>query len=336
MNLKKIKAVISTSGNPFHYGHYDLYQRGEAIFGKGNVAVLIAQNLEKENTNINSLTALLQPYNMNVIILPSGIALARFLQEQNINFNIRGIRNAVDAEYELKLDFFNKEINPIMNTIFIPTAETFSNISSSTIKQLFILGEEQLIKKYMNEDAFYRWKTKDEDIIINVYFGQSCVGKSTYLKNNNINCFDVDKHFNTLFNVSEEDKQQLLNVLNAPYEFRNCIDKFFKTHNDWSKLFQYIFSNYETIDSEYPGKKVYNVDWAAVWMYWDYIPNQFKGYFRFIELTNTMENRIEYGKRKGFVTSKEQTNNKLNQLDNIYNWFCKPKFVDKIINLAEV
>ena len=62
------------------------------------------------------------------------MAVADYCKNNNIEFIVRGIRNGVDAEYELKIDFINKQINDNVQTIYIPTTDTFSNISSSVIR----------------------------------------------------------------------------------------------------------------------------------------------------------------------------------------------------------
>jgi len=50
------------------------------------------------------------PYNINYEIIED-MAVADYCKNNNIEFIVRGIRNGVDAEYELKIDFINKQIN---------------------------------------------------------------------------------------------------------------------------------------------------------------------------------------------------------------------------------
>jgi pantetheine-phosphate adenylyltransferase len=53
---------------------------------------------------------------------------------------VRGIRNALDFEYERKIDTFNRAGG--VNSIFILAEEEFVNCSSSAIKQRIIAGED--------------------------------------------------------------------------------------------------------------------------------------------------------------------------------------------------
>ena len=41
------KAIVSTSANPFHFGHLDIFNKAKEIFD--DVHVVIAQNPNKEN-----------------------------------------------------------------------------------------------------------------------------------------------------------------------------------------------------------------------------------------------------------------------------------------------
>ena len=40
-----MKAIITTSANPFHYGHLDIFNKAKEIFE--DVRVIVAQNSEK-------------------------------------------------------------------------------------------------------------------------------------------------------------------------------------------------------------------------------------------------------------------------------------------------
>lgn len=146
------KAIITTSANPFHYGHLDLYNKAKDIFD--DVKVVVARNSNKDK--IENLEYHLDAYNINYEIIED-ITVADYCKEHNVKYIVRGIRNGVDAEYELKIDFVNKEINPNLQTVFIPTNDVYSNVSSSTIRELLKYKKFDVVKKYMNENAMYRY-----------------------------------------------------------------------------------------------------------------------------------------------------------------------------------
>lgn len=146
------KAIVTTSANPFHYGHLDLFNKATEIFQ--NVKVVIAQNSDKSKS-VN-LKEHMDCYGIPYEIIEDK-TIADYCKENNVTHIIRGIRNGVDAEYELKIDFINKEINPKVQTIFIPTSDTFANISSSTIRELLKYKKYDIAKKFMQEDAMWKW-----------------------------------------------------------------------------------------------------------------------------------------------------------------------------------
>lgn len=172
--MKNKKAIVSTSANPFHFGHLDLYKKAKNIFD--DVKVVIAQNPEKSRST--DLEFHLNAYNINYEII-NDMTIADYCAKHDISYIVRGIRNGVDAEYELKLDFANKEINPNVQTLFIPTIDVYSNISSSTIRELLRYKKYDIVSKYMDEIAMWRFVYGKK---YKVYFGKSCVGKSTYLR----------------------------------------------------------------------------------------------------------------------------------------------------------
>lgn len=60
-----MKAIVSTSANPFHYGHLDIFNKAKQIFD--DVHVVIAQNPNKTNTQ--NLQFHLNAYNIPYVII---------------------------------------------------------------------------------------------------------------------------------------------------------------------------------------------------------------------------------------------------------------------------
>ena len=58
-------AIVSTSANPFHYGHLDLYNKAKDIFD--DVKVVVARNSNKDK--IENLEYHLDAYNINYEII---------------------------------------------------------------------------------------------------------------------------------------------------------------------------------------------------------------------------------------------------------------------------
>jgi len=54
----------------------------------------------------------------------------------NVDFLIRGIRNASDFEYESQMLLINRRIQPSINTVFLIPPRELTEVSSSTVKSL--------------------------------------------------------------------------------------------------------------------------------------------------------------------------------------------------------
>lgn len=328
-----MKAIITTSANPFHYGHLNLYKEAKKIFGIDNISIAIGKNASKD-INFNRIIYHLTPYKVKYEIA-EGITLSDYCERKNVDYIIRGIRNAVDAEYELKLDFLNKEINNKIQTMFFPTKHIFSNISSSSINELLKYNKYDVVKKYMNEDAMFRFINKSPTFII--FFGKSCIGKTYYLENilyKNKNIIKVDDFFWDVFkkcygeNLSKIIKDESRKLIYNNENLSDLINKY-STDKFWQVFFDYIktkFSKYrvENLDLEIDGD-VYLLDFAHIGAYWDTIPSHLKGKLYLIEMQNSEINRNIYINKKNF-------SEKISYLDNNYK---KPSYYDMVINIDE-
>jgi len=320
----KKKAIVSTSANPFHFGHLDIFNKAKEIFD--DVHVVIAQNPNKENNK--NLEYHLNAYGIPYKII-YGETVADYCKENNITHIVRGIRNGVDAEYELKLDFANKEINPDIQTVFIPTSDVYSNISSSTIRELLKYKKYDIVKKYMNEDAMWRYIYEKPEYT--VYFGKSCVGKSTYIEYDA--CYatrvtDCDEFiWNTLEKYTDKENVQRYKEKSVEmvYSETHSIEQKKKILDNWcnvlftEQFWDTFFSNFNYAHSD-----TIKLDWAAVGFYYKYIPMKYRAKMEFIELTCDENVRVERVANKGFE-------NKIRFLDLLYE---RPTIIDKTIDIT--
>lgn len=310
------KAIITTSAFPFHYGHKSLYDEAIKIFGENNVKVIIATNSEKK-VDFEKIKYHLVPYNIKFEII-SNRCIADYCKEEKIPFIVRGIRNAVDAEYELKLSFLNKEINSDIQTIFIPTNEIYSKISSSTIRELLKYNKIDLATKYMNKEALFRFLERNSYVC---HFGKSCSGKSKYLTHLDLAIIDFDKY---LWEILKKVKgaKECSQIKKKSKEL--FLKKDFKTIHDnakkimdesfWASFFD--FDNFP-IRCGYP----VNFDWASVGFYFDLLPLKQRARMKFVKIETTEEKRKLFIKSKGFE-------NKIEALDEMY---VDPPYYDKKI-----
>ena len=137
----KITAVYPGSFDPITNGHVDLIHRASKLFDE--VIVAITQNVNKvgflniEERTLATKNALNSLNNIRVLSFDS--LLVDFAEKHNAQIIIRGLRAVSDFEYEFQLSGMNKRLNPHIETLFMTPSEKFANISSSLVREIFLL-----------------------------------------------------------------------------------------------------------------------------------------------------------------------------------------------------
>ena len=138
----KKTAIYPGSFDPITNGHLDLIHRASKLFD--DVIIAITQNTNKAsflsiedrilavNNTVNSLN--------NIRVLSFDSLLIDFANKHNANIIIRGLRAVSDFEYEFQLSGMNKRLNSQIETLFMTPSEKFANISSSLVREIFLLG----------------------------------------------------------------------------------------------------------------------------------------------------------------------------------------------------
>jgi pantetheine-phosphate adenylyltransferase len=140
--MKRVKAIYPGSFDPLTNGHLDLIERGSKIFDELVVAILI--NAEKdplftERERIEMLRATTKNFR-NVSIDTFDGLLVDYVQQQDAQAVLRGIRAISDYEYELQMALMNRKLAPGVETVFMMPADSYSYVSSRLVKEVFRLG----------------------------------------------------------------------------------------------------------------------------------------------------------------------------------------------------
>ena len=138
----KNTAIYPGSFDPITNGHVDLIHRASKLFDE--VIVAITQNVNKVgflNIEERALAANNAVSSLNNIrVLNFDSLLVDFAKKHNAQIIIRGLRAVSDFEYEFQLSGMNKRLNPHIETLFMTPSEKFANISSSLVREIFLLG----------------------------------------------------------------------------------------------------------------------------------------------------------------------------------------------------
>ncbi len=133
-----MKILYPGTFDPLTYGHLDLIERSQKIFG--NVIVAILDNTSKTPTfkleeRINQIKESTNHLKDTNVISYNGLTVD-CAKELNADLILRGLRAMSDFEYELQISHTNKSLNKKIETIFLSTDTNFSFLSSSLVKEV--------------------------------------------------------------------------------------------------------------------------------------------------------------------------------------------------------
>lgn len=138
MEKKIRKAIFAGSFDPITNGHLDIICRASKLFDELQIGVLYNPN-KKGLFNFDERVKLIEECTShlgNIKVVSFNGLLVDYCEESGIDTLVRGIRSGADVEYELQMAHMNKELNPNIETIILPTSTKYSFISSSLIKEV--------------------------------------------------------------------------------------------------------------------------------------------------------------------------------------------------------
>ncbi len=142
MKSRKRKAIFAGSFDPITNGHLDIICRASKLFDELSIGVLYNPN-KKGLFNFDERVELIKSctkHLKNIKIVSFDGLLVNYCQDHGIDTLIRGVRTGADIEYELQMAHMNRELNPNIETIILPTKTEYSFISSSLIKEVLTFG----------------------------------------------------------------------------------------------------------------------------------------------------------------------------------------------------
>ena len=147
------KALYAGSFDPMTLGHLDIIRRAAKIFDE--VVIGVTVNLEKktmftfeERMDMIKETVKDMP---NVTVDKCEGLLADFVNNNDFNVVIRGLRNTQDFDDEMSMDQLHKHLYNNAETIYITAKDEFAFISSTMARQVVSLGGDgsMLVPEYV-------------------------------------------------------------------------------------------------------------------------------------------------------------------------------------------
>jgi pantetheine-phosphate adenylyltransferase len=136
------RAIYPGSFDPVTNGHLDVIERARKLFDE--VVVAVAHNDEKQPLfSLQERLDLLRETAgtiENVRIAEFGGLLVEFALARDAGAVIRGLRAVSDFEFEFQMALMNRNLNPMVETIFLMPKEEYTYLSSRIVKEIARLG----------------------------------------------------------------------------------------------------------------------------------------------------------------------------------------------------
>lgn len=138
------KAVFAGSFDPFTIGHLDVLRRAAVLFDEVCVGVLVNPEKrplfspEERCAMIEATMRDVGIANASVMAFPG--LLVDFARSVGAAYNVRGLRNGMDFEYEYSMEYFNRRLCPGLETVYLAADPAHVQISSSAVRMLMASG----------------------------------------------------------------------------------------------------------------------------------------------------------------------------------------------------
>ena len=137
-----IKAIYPGTFDPITNGHMDLVERAAKLFD--TIVIAVAESPKKRplfdlGTRVN-LAKESTAHLPNVQVTGFSSLLASFVEEQQAQVILRGLRAVSDFEYEFQMANMNRVLVPKVESLFLTPSEQYSYISSTLVREIASLG----------------------------------------------------------------------------------------------------------------------------------------------------------------------------------------------------
>ena len=137
-------AIYPGSFDPITLGHLNIIRRASKIFDKVVVCVMVNSaktpmfTLEERVELIRRVVGRLP----NVQVDTSSMLLAEYAKRYEGAVLVKGLRAVSDYESEMQMALINRKMNPGLDTVFLPSSEKYTYISSSVVKEMAKYGSD--------------------------------------------------------------------------------------------------------------------------------------------------------------------------------------------------
>jgi len=162
-------AVYPGSFDPITLGHLNIIRRTAAVFDKLYVCVMINSDkkpLFTREERVDFIKRTVVRYK-NVEVDSSEDLLVEYMKPRDAKVIIKGLRAVSDFDKEFQIALINRKLEPGIETLFMPSSEKYTYLSSSAVKEMTRYGAdlktfmpheiiEDVIKKVESEGMMFK------------------------------------------------------------------------------------------------------------------------------------------------------------------------------------
>ncbi|MCL2079269.1 MAG: pantetheine-phosphate adenylyltransferase [Oscillospiraceae bacterium] len=137
-------AVYPGSFDPITLGHLNIIRRSAALFD--TLYVCVMKNSDKKplfstDERVRFIERAAVRYK-NVKVESSEELLVKYMQSRSAKIIIKGLRAVTDFDKEFQIALINRKLDNTIETLFIPSSEKYTYISSSAVKEMARYGDD--------------------------------------------------------------------------------------------------------------------------------------------------------------------------------------------------
>ena len=156
-------AIYPGSFDPITLGHLNIIKRAALCFDKLIVCVMVNSQKNGLFTTEERVELIRRVVSQlpNVEVDASSILLAEYAKQRRARVIVKGLRAVSDFEAEVQMSVINRKLNPNVDTMFLPSHEKYTYLSSTVVKEMVRYGVE--LSDFLPREIIQDVKKKTEE-----------------------------------------------------------------------------------------------------------------------------------------------------------------------------
>lgn len=156
-------AIYPGSFDPITLGHLNIIKRAALCFDKLIVCVMVnsqKSGLFAPSERVDLIRRVVSQL-PNVEVDSSSLLVAEYAKQRRARVIVKGLRAVSDFEAEVQMSVVNRKLNPNVDTMFLPSNEKYTYLSSTVVKEMVRYGVE--LSDFIPREIIADVKQKMED-----------------------------------------------------------------------------------------------------------------------------------------------------------------------------